>query len=212
MSFQMGETGGISLVDEGLLDRGHGFPQLVHELGEDILVADAPQLLLVELRALEEADAQGREELGLLPERGRRPGATQGDADVAVAERHRNPVLVGDLGGFQQLGAGQHAELATELALVGGQDEVGEQGRELPVADDLSQVEVLPARLLGERLIALGVELDAHAVGLFLDDHLANQVRGFARDVGGADQDHFASIDRQDVDVPRVVALARVRP
>ena len=57
--------------------------------------------------------------------------------------------------------------------------------------------------------VAPGIELDADAVRLLLLDHLTDQLDGLARDVRGAHQDEFSSLERDDVDVGGVISVLR---
>ena len=140
------------------------------------------------------------------------PGPAQGDPDVAVAERDRDLELVGDLGGLEQLAARGDAELHAQALLVGGEDQVDQQRGELLVANHLPQVLGLEAPLLGQRLVALAVELDTDAIGLLALDDLAHQVDGLLGDVGGADQDELAPTHLEDAHVARVVPGAAPPP
>jgi hypothetical protein len=197
---------GVALVDERGLDGGHRLAELPHQLREHVAVADATQRLLVELGSFEDARGEGGEQHRLLPQGHRRPGAAQRHPHVPIAECYRDAVLLRHLRGFEQLRARHHAERAAELLLVGGQQQVRDQGSELLLADHLAEIEVLPALLLGQGLEALGVELDAHAVGPLLLDDLAHEIGGLSRHVRGADEHELASIGLDHVHVGRIVA------
>ncbi len=103
--------------------------------------------------------------------------------------------------GLEQLAAGGDAELHPEPLLVRGEDQVRHQGGELPAPHHLAEVELFPALLLGQGLVALGVELEADAVRTLSLDHLAHEVDGFPGDVGGADDGEAAPARFDAVDV-----------
>ena len=150
-----------------------------------------------------------RHQPGLAPPGERSPRTPERHANVAIAQRDRDVVGLGRPGRLEQLGARGDAELAAQPLLVRGEHEVHQQGGELLLPDHLAKVEPLEASLLRQRLVALGVELDADPVGLLLLDHLADEVDGVLGDVSGPDQHELAARDVDDVDVARRAGFGR---
>ena len=87
-------------------------------------------------------------------------------------------MLFGDVDGFQHLGAGEHAKLISQPLLIGGQQNVGQHGAELFLADDFFEVERLPFLLLGQGFVPAGIQFHADRIRPFLFDDGTNQIRG----------------------------------
>jgi hypothetical protein len=77
--------------------------------------------------------------------------------------------------------------------LIGGENQIEDEGAELLVADDLFQVERLETVAFRQSAVAVLIELDADGVGKLRLDHFPYQVGRFSRDVRRPYHDEFAS-------------------
>ena len=155
----------VAFVDQDALEGGQDVGELGHHAREHILLAQLAQILLGKLGLLEQAREEGREEQGFLPQRERRPGAAQRHPHVAVAQRHRNAEGFGRASRLEQLAARLYAERPAELLLIGSEHQVRDAAGELPIADQLLDVERVPALGIRQRLVALAIELEADGSG-----------------------------------------------
>ena len=128
----------VALVDQDALESGQGLAELGHQLRDHVLLAQLAQVVLGELRLARRgsrrrsrsaatsstATATPRHGAGSRARRGRTATTGMPRASAACAR-------------LEQLAARQHAERAAELLLIGGEHQVGEQRRELALADHL---------------------------------------------------------------------------
>ena len=124
--------------------------------------------------------------------RPQKPSAYQARLSVVPTSRsisvQRQAALArADRGGLE-FGAGLDAELLGEPALVGGEREVGGDQADLAFADDPEQVELRERVGIGQRAMALRVELDRDRVVAAAGDRGFDRVDARARDVRGAEQ------------------------
>ena len=132
--------------------------------------------------------AEQREQQGRTPPQAEiAPGPLERDVDVAIDQLDGNAALGGSLGRGDQLGAGLHAEARADPALIARQREVREQVQRPAFAHDLEHVEIAERAVLGERLVARLVELDADHIRVDRIDRRAHVVDRFLRHVRGAD-------------------------
>ena len=148
------------------------------------------EFFLVQFGLVEQGGDQRGEQIAFFQEGGGVPGAAQGHAHIAIAEFHRDVQLFRCLRGGEQFRPGHDAQLAAEFFLVGGEDQVDQQGGQLPVADHLAEIEVFPVAALRQGGVAFFVEFDADGIRPFPADHLLDQVGRLAGDVGRAHQEH----------------------
>ena len=75
----------IAFVDQNAFQIRHHAAEFVHDLGDDVLVANAREFVFGNIGTVEYTDAEFRDEAESLPPRDRLPGAPQRNADVAIA-------------------------------------------------------------------------------------------------------------------------------
>ena len=183
----------IAFVDEDRFDRGEGAPHLFNHAVEGVGLAQPCQFGFVNLGAVEEPGQQGGDDVQPFAEAGHAPGAQQGGANIAIDEAESDAVLFRRGGSGHQLGAGAHAGLQSHPFLKGDEGEVGEKEGSLAATDGLDEIEGLPTGVVFEGLITLAVEFDADAIRFLAGNDLAHHVDRFLRDMGGADQNDFAT-------------------